>query len=89
MPDDTWMDYAACKDLDPDLFFPSQSQVAAARNRHELLPAQRICQSCLYQYTCLNYAVEHGLDYGIWGGLLERERVRIRRSLPRSARALP
>lgn len=87
--DDSWMEYAACKNIDPDIFFPSKYTVMAARNRHELLPAQKICYSCLYRTTCLDYAVEHGLDYGIWGGLLERERVRIRRSGSPSARALP
>lgn len=86
---DDWMEYAACKNVDQSLFFPTQYEVTSARNRRVLLPGQKICASCLYRSTCLDYAIEHGLDYGIWGGLLERERVRIRRSGSLSARALP
>lgn len=68
-----WMDRAACKGKDPATFFPP--------NGHNLLtrPAFETCNSCPVQLECLNYALDHNIDHGIWGGTSERERVRIRR----------
>ena len=71
-PDDqTWQDYANCLGVDPDLFFPERG--ASTRE------AKEVCRGCVVREACLEYAIVHAEKFGIWGGLSERERRRIRR----------
>lgn len=72
-----WLVFAACRDADPDLFFPA--------NREEAEQALAICASCPVQPECLSYALEAGERFGIWGGLTEKERRKRLRKLQRSA----
>ena len=44
-----------------------------------VLVAQRICAECPVAEACLEYALEHHIDHGVWGGASERERRRILR----------
>jgi WhiB family redox-sensing transcriptional regulator len=44
-----------------------------------VLVAQRICAECPVSEPCLEYALEHHIDHGVWGGASERERRRILR----------
>ena len=62
----TWMALAKCRDLDPSLFFPSDSGGERA--------AQRICAVCPVKIPCLEYSLYNRLDDGVWGGKSERER---------------
>jgi WhiB family redox-sensing transcriptional regulator len=67
LEDYTWKEFALCRDLDPNLFYPFDSDVA------EIEAAKKICQSCPVKNACL----EAGLlnqEHGIWGGHTERER---------------
>lgn len=57
---------AACRDADPDLFFPEFGESAG--------PAKRICAGCPVQAECLAFAVASGERFGVFGGLSERER---------------
>ena len=41
--------------------------------------AKRICTTCEVRAECLEYALEHDERFGIWGGLSERERRRLKR----------
>lgn len=66
-----WMDRARCRDQDPEAFFVR----GAAQSRK----AVRICQGCNVRDLCLQYAIEHEIDLGIWGGLTERQRRRLLR----------
>lgn len=68
----TWRDYAACLGMDPDLFFPERGESVAA--------AKEVCQDCPVRLTCLQYALDNNEKFGIWGGVSERERRRIRRA---------
>ncbi|MDP8928439.1 MAG: WhiB family transcriptional regulator [Actinomycetota bacterium] len=72
VPTTGWMDRAGCRDQDPEAFFVR----GAAQSRK----AVRICQRCVVRDLCLNYAVEHEIDLGIWGGLTERQRRRLLRT---------
>ena len=54
-----------CAETDPDLFFPEPG--ATAR------PAKAICARCHIRTACRDYAIEHGEQWGVWGGLSERE----------------
>lgn len=67
----SWQDYANCRGADADLFFPERG--ASTRK------AKSICGACEVRGECLDYAIEMGEKFGIWGGLSERERRRVRR----------
>jgi WhiB family redox-sensing transcriptional regulator len=76
-----WQDYANCLGVDPDLFFPERG--ASTRE------AKEVCRGCVVRDDCLEYALQNGEKFGIWGGMSERERRRIRRqrALARAAAA--
>ena len=65
-----WRDYAACRDVDPDLFFPLGTSDACLLQIEE---AKRICRTCPVSAPCLQWALESG-DAGVWGGTTEDER---------------
>ena len=73
-----WQDRAACLGMDPDLFFPERG--ASTRE------AKSICRSCPVRVDCLEFALANGEKFGIWGGMSERERRRIRRARAQAAR---
>ncbi|MEQ8719587.1 MAG: WhiB family transcriptional regulator [Acidimicrobiales bacterium] len=77
-----WQAYANCMGVDPDLFFPERG--ASTRE------AKEVCRGCVVRDDCLEYALTNGEKFGIWGGMSERERRRIRRqrALARQAAAL-
>ena len=66
-----WQERANCLGVDPDLFFPERG--ASTRE------AKSVCRGCEVRGECLEYALAHGEKFGIWGGLSERERRRVRR----------
>lgn len=71
-----WMADAACKGLDPALFFPEPGNSAAA--------AKAVCAECQVRLNCFDYAQAEGLDDGIWGGTSARSRMAARRgTVPR------
>lgn len=66
-----WRQSAACRDEDPELFFPVSDMGPGAQ---QTARAKAVCARCPVREQCLDYAVENGLDHGIFGGLTERER---------------
>ena len=66
-----WQDLANCRGADPDLFFPERG--ASTRT------AKSICRECSVQAECLEFAIVSSEKFGIWGGLSERDRRKIRR----------
>jgi len=66
-----WMLRAKCRGVDPAEFFPSDGVGVEC--------AQRVCGGCPVQSECLEYALEHRIEHGVWGGASERERRRILR----------
>ena len=66
-----WKDLSNCRGVDPDLFFPERG--ASTRE------AKEVCRGCEVRIDCLEYALQTGEKFGIWGGMSERERRRIRR----------
>ncbi|HXY43360.1 MAG TPA: WhiB family transcriptional regulator [Acidimicrobiales bacterium] len=71
-PDRSWQTRANCMGVDPDLFFPERG--ASTRE------AKEVCRGCVVREDCLNYAIANGEKFGIWGGMSERERRRVRRA---------
>jgi len=80
-----WRDRAACRSTDPDLFFPAGSTGDAV---DQIQSAKRICRSCPVQDACLHFALETNQGVGVWGGMDEDERRRLRRHR-RSERRAP
>ena len=74
-----WQSRANCMGVDPDLFFPERG--ASTRE------AKEVCRGCVVREDCLEYALANGEKFGIWGGLSERERRRLRRARAMSRRA--
>jgi WhiB family transcriptional regulator, redox-sensing transcriptional regulator len=77
-----WRMSAACRDLDPDLFFPVGTEGPAATQAAE---AKRVCAACPVRVPCLDWALLHSPDYGIWGATLPAERSAVRPYLTRGA----
>lgn len=73
-PDD-WRYWAACLEVDPELFHPAKGKPAA--------PAKMICADCVVAFECLEFALAHEMTFGVWGGLSERERRRLHRAIPK------
>ena len=71
--DDQWQERALCAQTDPEAFFPEKG--GSTRE------AKRICQGCEVRDACLDYALAHDERFGIWGGLSERERRRLKRGI--------
>ncbi|CAN5832427.1 WhiB family transcriptional regulator [soil metagenome] len=68
-----WQDRALCAQTDPEAFFPEKG--GSTRE------AKRICLGCEVKDECLDYALAHDERFGIWGGLSERERRRLKRGI--------
>ena len=78
-----WADDAACKGVDPDLFFPEQTGPGGDGAK-----AKAICATCSQVGPCLEYALVNRERYGVWGGTTERERRAIRKTWIRKQAAL-
>ncbi len=83
-PENDWRLKAACKGLDPELFFSTDAFEAKQDKDAREAEAKAVCASCAVREECLDYAIKAGERYGIWGGLTETER-RIMRSHPVTA----
>lgn len=79
-----WRHHAACRDEDPELFFPIGDSGPALVQIEE---AKEVCRSCPVVNSCLRWALESGQDGGVWGGMSEDERRALKRR--RSVRDLP
>jgi WhiB family redox-sensing transcriptional regulator len=69
----SWQTDALCAQTDPEAFFPEKG--GSTRE------AKRICLGCEVRDACLDYALAHDERFGIWGGLSERERRRLKRGV--------
>ena len=69
---DHWQNHAACKDMDPELFFLD--------NPNDNCEAMITCrEQCPVRMECLVFAIEHKIEHGVWGGCGVRARRRIKR----------
>ena len=67
---ESWKEDALCAETDPEAFFPEKG--GSTRE------AKRVCVGCSVRLECLEYALDNDERFGIWGGLSERERRRLR-----------
>jgi len=75
-----WRHGAACVGQDPELFFPVSSTGPGAWEAEQ---ARAVCQRCPVATPCLVWALEAGIDHGVWGGRTEEERRSLRRRAAR------
>ncbi len=68
-----WTGAAACRTTDPDELFVT----GAAQNR-----AKIVCQACPVRTECLSDALDNRVEFGVWGGMTERERRALLRRRP-------
>ena len=73
----SWRNRAACRGIDPDIFFPITDEDAE--------PAKAICNACPVREACLEFALAAREREGVWGGATERERRRIIRQRRKTA----
>jgi WhiB family redox-sensing transcriptional regulator len=66
-----WTQDALCAETDPEAFFPEKG--GSTRD------AKNICVSCDVKEQCLEYALKNDERFGIWGGLSERERRKLKK----------
>ena len=81
---DGWRDSAACRSVEPDLFFPIGTTGSAL---HHIAAAKNVCAKCPVTSECLEFALETNQDSGVWGGTSEEERRQLRRARARARRA--
>lgn len=74
-----WRDSARCAETDPEAFFPEKG--GSTRE------AKKTCLACLVKVECLEYALDRDERFGIWGGLSERERRKLKRTTVTEAAA--
>ncbi|TFB54069.1 WhiB family transcriptional regulator [Cryobacterium sp. Hz7] len=67
----SWQSDSLCAQTDPEAFFPEKG--GSTRD------AKKICSSCEVKTQCLQYALANDERFGIWGGLSERERRKLRK----------
>ena len=73
----SWRQRAACRGVDPDVFYPVSDDDADE--------AKQICGDCAVRQPCLEYALANRERDGVWGGATERERRRIVRQRRKTA----
>ena len=71
-----WRIKAACRDTDPDLFFPVGTTGPAL---DQIAAAKAVCNSCDAQPACLEFALATNQESGVWGGASEEERRKLRK----------
>lgn len=71
--DPGWRDKALCAQTDPELFFPEKG--GSTRE------SKRVCMGCSVKDECLEYALANDERFGVWGGLSERERRRLKQGI--------
>jgi WhiB family transcriptional regulator, redox-sensing transcriptional regulator len=71
-----WRHIAACREVDPELFFPIGNSGPALLQIEE---AKQVCRRCSVLDECLRWAIDSGQDAGVWGGLSEDERRAVKR----------
>ncbi|MEU8810698.1 WhiB family transcriptional regulator [Streptomyces violaceoruber] len=75
-----WRARSACRTEDPDLFFPIGNTGPALL---QIMEAKAVCRRCPVMEHCLQWALESGQEHGVWGGLDEGERRRMKRRAAR------
>lgn len=82
LPVQDWAELAACQFENPELFFPVSEVGPGAR---QVALAKAVCARCPVKAECLGFALDNGLDHGVFGGTTPEER----RKLAKTGQRLP
>ena len=74
LPEREWQEYGACRETDPEAFYPLEGESTA--------PAKQVCAGCEVREECLEYALANRETHGVWGGLSDRQRRKLWRAAP-------
>ncbi|HYB88349.1 MAG TPA: WhiB family transcriptional regulator [Streptosporangiaceae bacterium] len=74
-PGRDWWPRAACRTVDPDLFFPASADGPSVM---QIAVAKAVCARCEVRHECLAFALSTGQRHGVWGGTSPNERQRLR-----------
>ena len=77
----SWRLRGACRGLDPEIFYATSDEDAGVER------AKQVCNTCVVQQQCLEFALANRESEGIWGGATEKERRRILRQRRKTAAA--
>lgn len=77
-----WIADAPCSQADPELFFPE-----AHESRANVALAKRVCAACPVRQECLEWALDRGEKFGIYGGLTSTQRRKVLRQRAKDAAA--
>ena len=77
----SWMDLGLCAEVGGDFHFPEKGGSVRA--------PKRVCRACDVRAECLAYALDTDQKFGIWGGMTERERRRLKHEQAPSASTVP
>jgi WhiB family transcriptional regulator, redox-sensing transcriptional regulator len=66
-----WWELAACREADPEFFFPISGAGASAA---DVARAKAYCARCCIRQRCLDFAIDSHEVHGVWGGTSEEER---------------
>lgn len=80
---ENWTDYAACRGMDTNIWFPIGAPGSEGYDR-DAERARDVCRTCPAMIDCLFWALDHpDQALGVWGGMDEHERAALLRALPR------
>ena len=85
-PDGDWRRLAACRDVDPELFFPDSDGRESIRANAR---ARRVCQDCPVMLRCRQWALDNRITYGMWGGLSKHQRRELIAATRKAAATAP
>lgn len=85
-PSAPWASDAACLNQDTEKFYALGGVTGWHESNPQKMEALAVCARCPVREDCLEWAIEQREDYGIWGGLDEVERRKMRRQRERAAR---
>ncbi|WP_194909324.1 WhiB family transcriptional regulator [Catenulispora rubra] len=73
-----WQESAACRHANPSVFYSPPGERGEARRRRENR-AREICDGCPVRVECARFALSIGEEHGFWGGMTDRERIKVLR----------
>ena len=76
----TWQVRAACRDVDPEMFFPASDNDASDVVARALTAVAPVCDRCPVTAECLRFALDTGQDHGLWAATTPTDRRAIRRN---------
>lgn len=71
---EAWQEHAACRQVDPELFYPLSIEDSGQQPQESAAPARAVCRRCPVRTQCLDWALERREQWGIWGGTTWSER---------------